>query len=283
MRRPIGNLTIGVRFVAGHLLIALGLATAFVCTQGHGSGKEYDIYRAATFGVAISQAGLLGLWAGLSKAPTSNRAAGALAGGLAVYVGLAITLDTASGGPNFKYWAISAILAPAPLVATGILGVVLRSKLFVVERIEASKSERDRQKVQFSLLHLFVLTLVAAMLFALVRELRERSGGVLPGAWRYAPIVAFNALLFVLHTQICVWSSLGTRRPPARLGAILFSTAISAGIYGFAGGGRMKDYLFCAVMLAVYSIFTAGSLLMLRQCGYRLMRRTELDAVHIRE
>jgi hypothetical protein len=88
-------------------------------------------------------------------------------------------------------------------------------------------------------------------------------------------MAAFNAVLFVLHTQVCLWAGLGAGRRIARLGAALASTALAAGIYGFALDGDEGQYQICIELMAIYSVLATGSLLILRRRGYRLLRAVQ--------
>lgn len=167
---------------------------------------------------------------------------------------------------------MTAAFTLAPLVAIGILGAVLNRCGFVIERLAPDETNRSWRPAQFSLFHLFAVTLVAAILFTLVRGLRANS----PGAateWEVGLFSSFNALLFVLHTQICLWSALGAGHWAARWGALVLSAAIAAGIFGLAIGGRQDAFAPSITLMAVYSLATGGSLWVLRKFGYRLMRR----------
>jgi hypothetical protein len=169
-------------------------------------------------------------------------------------------------------FVISSVFFLGPLIAAALFGTVLRRMGFVVEPSETAESGEDRGGVQFSLQHLFAITLAAAVLFGLTREIRGVSGNS-PGAREFSLFLAFNTLAFALHTQICLWSALGAGSRAVRVTTLVLFGAVGAGIYGFAFGGSEKDYLDCVLMFGVYSTLVAGSLWILRWFGYRLTRR----------
>lgn len=167
---------------------------------------------------------------------------------------------------------MAAAFTVAPLMAIGIFGAALRWRGFGVERLDLDESRCDHRGVQFSLAYLFVITSLAAILFAVIRGLRGLPTRPQPTAWEICLFAAFNGVLFVLHTQVCLWTALGAGRLSVRLGAALTSTALAAGVYGFALGGDGGQYQICIELMAIYSVLVTGSLLALRRLGYRLSR-----------
>jgi hypothetical protein len=267
MRKPVGARKVGVILVGGHVLLGASFAAAFISLRrlfGHAD----DVPLLA---VAMSQAGLIGLWAGLAKARASRRWAGAIAGGAFVDASFTITIEVAQGPGGPEDWAMMAAFTLAPLTAIGILGAVLNRCGFAIERLVPDAANRSWRPAQFSLFHLFAVTLVAAILFTLVRGLRAQSP-VAATAWEIGLLASFNALLFVLHTQICLWSALGAGHWAFRWGAFVLSAALAAGIFGLAIGGRQDTFVPSIVLMAVYSLVTGGTLSVLRKFGYRLVR-----------
>jgi hypothetical protein len=256
--------------VAVHVLLASAVGVAFVNFSGFSAAREWLF--AAMFGTSISQAGLMGLWSGLANAPIRRRMWVTVGGGIVLCTLLAMTFRIATPSGASEAWIVAAVFSMAPLAAIGLFAGILKWRGFRIDRLERDDEGLTR-RVQFSLTHLFAITLIAAVLFALVRGVRGMPPGENPFApIRIALIATFNALVFVLHTQICLWAALGDGRPVARLGAMLASTAIAAGIYGFAVGDRGTDYEISLEMMAIYSLLTCGSLWMLRRIGYRLSR-----------
>lgn len=268
MQKPLSVRAIGVRLVAGHALFAASVAIVLVCQRQFTGSGEHAL-EVVAMGTAISQGALVGLWFGMAAASTIRRWAVAVLGGVPGYAALAI----ATGVSDVVDFVVSAVFFLGPLIAAALFGTVLRRRGFVVEPSEAAESREDRGGVQFSLRHLFAITLAAAVLFGLTREIRG-IGGNSPGAREFSLFLAFNTLAFALHTQICLWSALGAGSRAVRVTTLVLLGAVGAGIYGFAFGGSEKDYRDCVLMFGVYSTLVAGSLWILRWFGYRLMRRS---------
>lgn len=288
MRKPVSARTIGAGLVCAHLLLA-GAAAIALINGSQRAGARIETLFVAVLAISISQAGLIGLWAGLATAPAARRSAGAIGGGAGVYLGLAITLVQESGNRGLRAssaedWVFSAAFVVAPLAAVGLLSSVLARRGFAIERRAPDEDARERRDAQFTLFHLFAVTLVAAVLFALVRGLRGKWAGGLAAPFEICLLAAFNALVFVLHTQICLWSALGAGRRIARLAALSFSTALAGGIYGLATGDRQTDtYLNCIGLMTIYSTLIGGSLLVLRRFDYRLTRANATPAADVLE
>jgi hypothetical protein len=175
-------------------------------------------------------------------------------------------------------WIMAAVFSMVPLMAVGMFAATLRWRGFEVERLVLDENGRDQRGVQFSLAYLFAITSLAAILFAVIRGLRGLPSRPQPTAWEICLFAAFNAVLFVLHTQVCLWAGLGAGRRTARLGAALASTALAAGIYGFALDGDSDSYQIYIELMAIYSVLVTGSLLALRRRGYRLLRAVQPTA-----
>ncbi|HXT57365.1 MAG TPA: hypothetical protein VN699_01970, partial [Pirellulales bacterium] len=270
MQRLASGHAVGVLLVAVHVLLASAVAVAFVILSRFSAADEWLF--AALIGTSTSQAGLIGLWSGLADAPVRRRMWMTVSGGIALCTLLAVTFRIATPSGASEAWIVAAVFSMAPLAAIGIFAGMLKWRGFRIDQ-PGCDDEGLNRRIQFSLAHLFAITLVAAILFAFVRGVRGMPPGENPFApIRIALIATFNALVFVLHTQICLWAALGDGRPVARLGATLASTAIAAGIYGFAVGDRGTDYEISLEMMAIYSLLTCASLWMLRRIGYRLSR-----------
>jgi len=273
MQRPVSGRAVGALLVAAHGMLAVGVAAVFVKGSRFSSAREWLF--ATMLGVSISQAALIGLWSGFANAPIRRRIGTAASGGLLLCTLFVVALQMARSGEITLAWIMAVVFTMVPLAAIGMFAAVLKWRGYSIERFDRDDQGLDR-RVQFSLAHLFAITLVAAILFALVRGVRGMPPGENPFApIRIALIATFNALVFVLHTQVCFWAALGDGRPIVRLGAVLASATIAAGIYGFAVGDRGADYKISLGMMAIYSLLTCGSLWKLGRLGFRLSRAVQ--------
>lgn len=227
MRKMLGSRTIGAGLVGAHVLLG-AVAAIVIITVTRGMGGANQTLFVTVLAVFISQGALIGLWAGLAKAPMARRLPASIGGGTALYITftMAALAGTGPGTGGADDWIFPAVFVLGPLVAVGLLAAAMRRHRFAVERLAGGQDLGERRDAQFSLFHLFAITFVAAVLFMLVRQLRAVSTGG-PTPWLICLLAAFNALVFVLHTQICIWSALCAGSLVARLGALLFSTALA--------------------------------------------------------
>jgi hypothetical protein len=272
MQRPVGFRAVCFRLAAAQLLLVF-VIVALTAAAIVGVTDEWQIV--VLLGATLSLSALIGLWSGLSKAAILQRVGGAVLGGLLLTATLAAAFRMAPGAE----WIQAAVFSMAPLMAVGMFAATLRWRGFGVERLDLDERKHDQRGVQFSLAYLFVITSLAAILFAVIRGLRGLTPYAPEIAWEICLIAAFNAVLFVLHTQVCLWAGLGAGRRIARLGAALASTALAAGIYGFALDSDEGQYQICIELMAIYSVLVTGSLLILRRRGYRLLRGVQPTAL----
>jgi hypothetical protein len=123
--------------------------------------------------------------------------------------------------------------------------------------------------LQFSLRFLIGLTVIVALLLALgriIQGLGQETHSIL--------IVAFVfALVALLASLLVVWSCLGPGRVvvrgPAMLGGMM---ALGLVIPHYLGGPEWRFAIWPA-LLALIATFTGGSLVVVRSCGYRLVRQ----------
>ncbi|HEV7222148.1 MAG TPA: hypothetical protein VGN42_05560 [Pirellulales bacterium] len=269
MQRPVS-----VRLIAAQLLLTSGVL-ALVAVSVVGITDDWQVV--GLLGGTLGLSALLGLWSGLSKAAILQRVGVAVIGGLLNLATLATAFRMVQPDRLDSEWILAAVFSMAPLIAIGMFAAILKWRDFSVERPGLDDKDRN-QHVQFSLAYLFAVISLAAILFAVIRELRDLTSFSPEFAWEICLFAAFNGVLFVLHTQVCLWAGLGAGRRIARLGAALASTALAAGVYGFALGGDGGRYQICIELMAIYSVLVTGSLLALRRLGYRLLRAVQPNA-----
>ena len=90
-------------------------------------------------------------------------------------------------------------------------------------------------------------------------------------------VVAIVAATIVLTS---LWSALGSGRPGRRLPIALAVAAASGAVPAFYFDLPTLAYLILMGIAVLLSFITAESLLVVRQCGYRLVRRAPAGAAH---
>lgn len=240
------------------LLAALHLlAGTLLCRSYTTSGKPTPLM-AMYSGLMFSQIGLLGIWTGLR---TSHWAARLLGVGL----GMAYLARQFLGLPRTDHSALLLFMIISIVAVASVLLVVRKW----IARVQLGNGEvlaARARGVQFSIRHLLLLTLATGCLLALGRWIRT-----------YFPnsddlfFAALFSLCCLTITLPSVWSMLGTPHPFLR-STLVCGVAVGAGTL-LAAVFSLRDNWFhlCSIMVLDW-LFLHASLLVVRLCGYRLVR-----------
>lgn len=241
------------------------------------AGLDKAVVGYAMYTLTAAQVMLLCFWIGMGLARSHKFARIALAG--VVYLTLELLAFTlATGGVSAD--------APGPFelalvltitFAVNALLITLGSVLFVIisARYVRLDWSRDPEKLppvhtQFSILHLMQLTSVAAMLIAVARWLSLDPGNV--GA--FFAFIALYFLALMINAAAAVWSALAVGPVLLRIGfsvgaAAFLGVMLALGSEGQLSGG---SGLWGVLFLVPPTIVVIASLLVVRSCGYRLVR-----------
>lgn len=210
-------------------------------------------------GVIFCQTGLLGIWSGLGTSVWWVRLLGLIAG----MVCLATLLDLCTGGPepdNHLILALATVL---------VVGMSLIVRCFRVRICLTPVPKTAATRFQFSIRQLLILTFAVACLVPL--------GKWLGPDWLFAtePSLSLDILAgVVLGTVgvISIWPALGTRHP---ILPCLIVTTIAAGL-GFCVAKVYPSFFdvtaLWMTLTSVEAVSLVASLLVVRACGYRLVR-----------
>ena len=130
-------------------------------------------------------------------------------------------------------------------------------------------------RFQYSILHLLLIISVAAVVLGLVQS--ARGPGQMPlSAWRNVVIAALVLVSMLVNLFCAAWAVLGPGRAGLRVSlvflvATLLGTALSLGA-NMDQGPRWLFVSFILVFL-VLTLIVIASLLVVRSCGYRLIRK----------
>lgn len=235
--------------VVGH--VALGIAG--ICFS--------DIYRsgitlrvAAFVGLVSAQTSLLGIWGALGACSWWKRLIGVTTG----TVGLDIVLETGLREPYFDLLIIVVVAISCVLVPL----LIVRCFRVVIHYDTSSAPAVDR--IQFSIRHLMILTFVVACLVSLARMMQpiESRSDVFVGILQ---LVGLLGLVGVL----AVWVLFATKWPILHgLGLV----AVAAGAGCWFGLRVFLDVETMTTAVTVEAVSVVVSLLVVRSCGYRLVR-----------
>ena len=246
--------------VMGHVVV--GLIGAFVAYPSRSPTLRAGVF----LGLVFSQTSLLGTWGGLGSGPWWKRVVGVVFG--VGYLGLQLGVSFHELDRITFLWVVAATTISAlPLLLVRLFGVAIR--------LDSSAGSVER--FQFSIRHLLTLTFVVACLISIRNcvepyaiEIVETPDGVVSDYfdeavyyWLFpAAVVGVLGILpvwFVLATKQLVLSCVG-----------LLAAGVCAGYWL----GRFHDDPPSLWMPATITevVAVVVSLLVVRSCGYRLVR-----------
>jgi hypothetical protein len=179
-----------------------------------------------------------------------------------------------SGWYIVRYYAVVAGMwgAFAGLVAAGFL--ITRIWLIVVRPLAPDDRPRAHW-IKFSMLHMLAAMSLCAVTFALIRVARSEIQGAAGGFAMMAALgLGYGA--FFANTLAAAYAALGPKPLAPRIAASLVAAIALGLMLSFAAGHEEYGWQMVLTQLLVFVVATAviiGSLLVVRSCGYRLIRR----------
>lgn len=219
------------------------------------TGDSPTLPGAAFIGIVMGQACLIGIWDGLGLTPWWRRAIGAAVGVTYLFVLLGFGVAELNL-EVFLVVALTAALAAMPLL--------IARFFFRIVACADSLPVAGMGRIQFSIRDLMILTFVVACLATVGKWLQPQ----LPHGDTLFSLLQF-CISFGVVGVLPVWLVLATKRP------VLFSIGlVPAGAFaGYCLARLTNDRVSVWVTaVAAEALVVAASLLVIRSCGYRLMR-----------
>ena len=231
-----------------------GLIPAFVA---YVAGPGPSLRGAFFIGIVFSQASLLGIWTGLGSSPWWRRLLGVVLGIGYLGVLLGVCFSRLDSGTFL-------VVAVATTFMTTLLMLIMR--LLKVAIHLGSLPVASTGRIQFSIRQLMILTFVVACLITIGKWVQPyfTHGEIL------FPVLLM-AVMFGLVGVFPVWFVLATKQP------LLYSV-------GLVAVGACAGYCFARIstaagnegiwmtVMATEAMAVVVSLLVVRSCGYRLVR-----------
>ena len=158
------------------------------------------------------------------------------------------------------------------VVIVGVSTIAMTCAMLVVRwfnarlrRLTDVEMSATTEGLQFSILHLMLLTFVVACMVFFGQWLQPR----IPAARDFTSILALS-LCFSAVGLTSVWTMLGQKYLLIRGSAVLFIGFLAASIPTYLTGG--SDLWFWLTIMISESTFLLASLYVLRRCGFRLIR-----------
>lgn len=235
--------------IAALLVSGFGLASV--------AGGEPSVVAALFVAVLFCQSSLLGLWVAFGRSHFVLRIVVLLAlmGLLTAELGWVAGLE----GPTI-------FLVSLPTLLVG--GVAWLIRIFRASVVQiGTTASTIKEGLQFSIRDLFWLTFVVACLLTI--------GKLLWPHFQFAGLIIVIPVIGIGFTAVGLtssWSILGSGNPFLRSVVVLVIAGISGGIIGsLIGHGFI---IFWTFAMFLHAVFLIGSLLVVRRCGYRLMKKS---------
>ena len=244
--RPLVILTIA------HVLF--GLVIGFLAEDGPG-----NFLMVVYLGLFFSQTSLVGIWGGLSTFGWAIRFVGVTIGMAYLVLHMFFSLGQ---------WYLSIVaLVILPTVAVTALMVFVRRFFGRLERNSKPWTSENKEGLQFTIRHLMLLTLIVSCMLAIGRWLRP----YFLHADELAVILTLS-LCFVSVGVTSVWALLGRSHLFVRSCVVLCIGAGAGcvpGLFLRQDGGVHWQWI---ALMIVQAAVLLGSLFVVRQCGFRLVR-----------
>jgi len=213
--------------------------------------------------LVFAEAGLLGIWSGLSTTRFAWRFPAVVA--VAVYL-WAVFVVAVQPGDRLTVYAVIVLTAVPILVVLSCLrhGRRRLRLAHLANRFPASEG------FQFSIRHLLLVTTFVAVVLGIGRGVRTISI-----TQSNMVAVATFPPCFIMVELATLWAALGLGRPLPRLAVVVPTAFVVGAIPGFyLPGSGILELIIWPVVVGLQAIITACSLLVFRSCGWRLVRGT---------
>lgn len=247
-----------------------------------GMGFEPDVWLAplvwALVSLPFGSLMTMSVWVGLGRARLLSRVVIGLAASF--YLTIWPFVNEAASLHESMSWSqrlLSYLEAVGPFVVLLFLfsGVFMLLGLrFKLAHVERDAMPTDRRGLRFSMLQIMVVMSVAALVLSLARATRE-SHAETDTTWGWLIFNAFLFVVFIVNTVSAAFAALGPSNVKRNVGMVV--------IVSLALGFTMAVALRNEAMLSVFvgtaligivpTLMVLASLLVVRSCGYRLIRR----------
>jgi hypothetical protein len=249
--------------------VVAGLLLAWAARRNTGPTMQ----AVGLFALVFAEAGLIGFWGGLKSTRLVWRLPAVLVATLYLWAVCAVaTLDASD---HLALVIIALTVVPILVVLSGLRHS--RRRLRLTDLAGASPVSEG---FQFSISHLLLATAIVALVLGIgrgIRTINNRQSDIV--------VVAVFPPCFVMVELATLWAALGIGRPTPRLAVVVPTAFIVGAIPVFYVPGRadpsISELIVWPAIIGLQSIITACSLLVVRFCGYRLVRgdRNEVDPI----
>lgn len=242
--------------VAAHIALGIVAGVLAPIKLRNSYGLE-NLLIVPLFASALCQALLLSLWVATHWSAPRKRLVGLVLG--AVYL-------EALFAPELRreFLGLATITAA---VATASLLVVRRLGVRLARTTAPGLLARgEAEGLRFTIRGLMIFVAAVALLSAGARALREAGPG------QFLLQMVTWALCFVIVGLVALWAALGSGRP-LRRSPVVYALTPTLGVFFAVGvSADRAGWVFILYIMMLYPALLLGSLLVVRSCGYRLVR-----------
>jgi len=216
-----------------------------------------DILIVPLVATALCQALLLALFGVMSRVSPWWRIAGLVAGAVYLEALLPRELRRETLGASTVTIAVTAVT----LLVVRALGVRLTR-----QDVPGRPARAEVEGLRFSIRGLMLFTALVALLSALARGLQESPN-------RHPVLIVGWALGCVSVGLVALWAALGNARPRWRGPVVFALSPILGALFALAVHAHQAGCVLIALTMLLHPALLFGSLLIVRSCGYRLVRQ----------
>ncbi len=260
--------------VAVHLVVSM----APVVSMLHPDSVSLRLVVTAAGYVQLAELTLLAFWVGMGTSNRNVRLLGALLGSAYVTVWPNLAFVFSGVSEPVTVW-IGRYLGSFSFscLAVGLFAVVsllVRRRFTELRRIRSPGKPLPRVRFQYSILHLLTITSIVAIVLGLACSARLAEA---PSPIWMAATLALVVVVFLIISVCAAWSSLGIgplglRIPLVFLVPLVLVIALAWALH--ADSARNHElFVWSLVVIVPPTAIIAGSLLIVRSCGYRLIPR----------
>jgi hypothetical protein len=179
-----------------------------------------------------------------------------------------------------EYLTIAVAYSIVVLLFGGMFGLIGRR--FKLRRVEPQAVQPDRERFQFSVLHVLLIMSVVAVVLTLLRASRDDMDSGTSGPFRWSASESLAFIVFLLNTLCAAFATLWPTGVKRNVGLMMLVAGLLGIVLTFTMGHDQSEWwLFVGGMLMaiVPTVVEVASLLVVRSCGYRMMRRCRRSEV----
>ena len=207
---------------------------------------------------ALCQAFLLALWVAVSQAPTWMRLTGLFVG--AVYLEALVASDLRREFLGTS--TITIAVTTSALLVMQWLGVRLTR-----QDAPSPSARQELEGLRFSIRGMMIFTVAVAVICAGARALQESPN-------RLFLLILVWALCFVVVGLVSLWAVLGDSHPLRRVPVVFVLSPVLGVFFAVAADAQSDGWIYILLIMLLYPVALVGSLLVVRSCGYRIVRGT---------